>query len=398
MQTDFFTFHFPVNFPTKMSGKLTHKIIIKDDYVRTDGTCALYVQIFLDGKMKRLPLNISIEPKRFDKKNQRIKGKSQLAKDYNLVISKTLADINKIAVTYRLNGNYLTMKKLLEDLLNPTAKVDFLKFYQFHLDKQKNILKHGTYRQQEATLSKIRKFRSNIFFYEITEEFLNSLVGYMKNTLKNKQSTISTTLKNFKKYLHLANKSGIKTPLNYSDISVKSCKGNRTFLTHFEINSIYDFRSRLYTSEAHKDIIDRFLFACFTGLRISDIQKISEENIIENHLVFTAEKTGKFQRILLNKTAQKFINKSGPLFRGNYTPEYINRELKFIAKACNVKKHLTFHVSRHSFATNYLIQGGRVENLQKILGHSSIRETMIYVHIVDSITNKEMYNLDSMLG
>ena len=107
-------------------------------------------------------------------------------------------------------------------------------------------------------------------------------------------------------------------------------------------------------------------------------------------MVFTAEKTGKFQRILLNKTAQKFINKSGPLFRGNYTPEYINRELKFIAKACNVKKHLTFHVSRHSFATNYLIQGGRVENLQKILGHSSIRETMIYVHIVDSITNKDV--------
>lgn len=116
MQTDFFTFHFPTNFPKKMSGKLTHKIIIKDDYVRTDGTCALYVQIFLDGKMKRLPLNISIEPERFDKKNQIIRGKSQIAKDYNLVISKVLVDINKIVVIYRLNGNYLTMKKLFEGL------------------------------------------------------------------------------------------------------------------------------------------------------------------------------------------------------------------------------------------------------------------------------------------
>ena len=80
MQTDFFSFHFPANFPKKMSGKLTHKIIIKDDYVRTDGTCALYVQIFLDGKMKRLPLNISVAPTNFDKKNQRIKGRSQIGR------------------------------------------------------------------------------------------------------------------------------------------------------------------------------------------------------------------------------------------------------------------------------------------------------------------------------
>ena len=106
MQTDFFTFYFPVNFPTKMSGKLTHKIIIKDDFVRTDGTCALYVQTFLDGKMKRLPLNISIEPKRFDKMNQRIKGKSQLAKDYNLVISKTLKPTP-------INFNFLKVRLLI---------------------------------------------------------------------------------------------------------------------------------------------------------------------------------------------------------------------------------------------------------------------------------------------
>ncbi|NQY04781.1 MAG: phage integrase SAM-like domain-containing protein [Flavobacteriaceae bacterium] len=249
MQTDFFTFYFPENFPTKMSGKLTHKIIIKDDYIRTDGTCALYVQIFLDGKMKRLPLNISVAPKNFDKKKQRIRGKTQIAKDYNLIISKTLADINKVAVTYRLNGNYLTMDKLLEDLLNPTAKVDYLKFYEYHLEKQKDILKKSTYRQQKATLTKIKQFRSNIFFYEINEDLLNEMIGYFKNTLKNKQPTISTTLKNFKKYLHLANKNGINTPLHYSDISVKSFKGNRTFLSSSEISNIYEYRNTNFCPE-----------------------------------------------------------------------------------------------------------------------------------------------------
>ena len=289
------------------------------------------------------------------------------------------------------------MDKLLEDLLNPTAKVDYLKFYKFHLEKQKELLKPGTYRQQKATLTKIQKFRTNIFFYEITEDFLTEMVSYMKNTLKNKQTTVSTTLKNFKKYLHLANKNGINTPLHYSSISVKSFKGDRTFLTSDEIKIIYEYKNASYTSEAHRSIINRFLFSCFTGLRISDVFSISQENIIGDHLVFTASKTGKFQRILLNKTAKRLINDTGALFNGNYTPEYINRELKFIAKACCIKKHLTFHVSRHTFATNFLMQGGRVEVLQKLLGHSNIRETMIYVHIAESITDKQINNMDAIM-
>jgi hypothetical protein len=48
METDFSEENFPQNFPTKMSGKLTHKIIIKDDYVRIYVTSALHVQIFLE--------------------------------------------------------------------------------------------------------------------------------------------------------------------------------------------------------------------------------------------------------------------------------------------------------------------------------------------------------------
>ena len=142
--------------------------------------------------------------------------------------------------------------------------------------------------------------------------------------------------------------------------------------------------------------MDRFLFACFTGLRISDILNLTKDNFIGDFIAFKSDKTGKFQKIKLIETAKKFITEE-IVFKGKYTIEYINRELKFIAKVTKIKKHLTFHVSRHSFATNYLIKGGRVENLQKILGHSNIRETMIYVHIVDSIMNEEMNNLDNII-
>lgn len=396
MQVSFSSHNYPTSYPMNVSGKLTYKVIQKKDYIRADGTSALYVQIFLDGKRKRIPLNIFVEPKKFNEQKQIVKGNSQLVKDYNLIIGKKIADINNIAISYRLANMYLTFEKLIEELTNPTAKIDFIKFWEREIEKQKERLKTGTYRQQFSTLTKIKKWKRSILFHEIDEDLLNELIVYCKNTLKNKETTVQTTLKNFKKYLHVANKKGIRTKLDFSDITIKTFKGDRTFLNEDEIKILYEYYQSKFISDNHKNILDRFLFACFTGLRISDIQNLTEDNFIGGYIAFKSEKTGKFQKIKLNKTAKKFITE-GVIFKGKYTVEHINRELKFIAKACKLKKHLTFHVSRHSFATNFLIKGGRVENLQKILGHSNIRETMIYVHIVDAIMNNEMNNLDDII-
>ncbi len=239
MYLSFHTHNYPTNYPKKMSGEFTYKVIMKD-YVRQDGTSALYLQLFLDGKRKQIPLGINVEPKNFDKKKQRIKGNTQISRDYNLIIGKKIADINNIAVSYRLAGNYLTIESLIEDLTNPTAKIDFLIFWEQELEKQKDILKKGTYRQQKSTLTKIKSFKNQILFHEIDEDLIKELIIYCRKKLKNKETTVNSTLKNFKKYLHLANKKGIKTKLNFDDISVKSFKGDRTFLDEFEIKQLYN--------------------------------------------------------------------------------------------------------------------------------------------------------------
>lgn len=72
--------------------------------------------------------------------------------------------------------------------------------------------------------------------------------------------------------------------------------------------------------------------------------------------------------------------------------------MKNIAKVVGITKLLTYHVSRHTFATLFLSRGGRVEVLQKILGHSKIEDTMIYVHIIDEISNTQIEQMDGILG
>jgi integrase/recombinase XerD len=388
--------NFPINFPMNFNGKLTAKIVIKDDYVRADGTCALYLQIFLNKEKKKLPCNISVKPIDFDKLKQRIKSKHPIHKDYNLIIEKMFSDINRIEVNYRLSGIPLTLSKLLDEYQNPSSNIDFLLFWENEMVRQKDILKPDTYRQQMTMLNKTKDFKNPLPFFEINDDYVQDLKTHCKKKLKNTDSTISSLIKSFKKYLHIANKRGIVTPISFDEIKNKQFKGNRTFLSQEEIVKLNKFWESEFISDNNKSILDRFLFSCFTGLRISDIKAITEDNFIENTIVFTAVKTGKFQRIPMNISCKKYIHPK-IIFKDDWSEEYINRELKKIATLLGIRKKISFHVARHTFATNFLICGGRVEHLQKILGHSKITDTMIYVHIVENITDIQIHNMDEIL-
>lgn len=378
------------------SGELTAKIVIKDDYVRSDGTCALHLQVFVMGKRKKLPIYISVCPGDFDKKKQRVKLKAPFAKDFNLIIEKALADINKIEISYRLAGEVLDIEKLVHEYQNPSSRIDFIKFWELEMDNQKQIRDIATYKQQMSSLRKVKKYKESILFYEITPQFFEKMIKHFERVEKNEPFTIQTVTKNFKKYLHIANNKGIVTPLNYKDIKSTRCVSSRTFLDAVEVKKLNEYYTSNFINESLKAILGRFLFSCFTGLRISDIKAITKENIIGDTLIFFSVKTGKLQRIQLNQSALSFVG-DDTIFSGDYTEQHINLELKTIAKTCGIKKHITFHVARHSFATNFLICGGRVEVLQKLLAHSNIRETMEYVHIVESVVGNQINNLDSIL-
>jgi site-specific recombinase XerD len=291
----------------------------------------------------------------------------------------------------------LDIDKLTNEILNPSSWICFITFWDEELERQKGLLKAGTYRQQKSALEKLRKYKDHLYFYEIDKKQIEDIRIFLKVKMKNEENTISTFFKNFKKYLNVALDRGIKVSLNSSDIKRPNFKSHRTFLMPDEINTLYKYWNSDFVNEMHKNILSKFLFSCFTGLRISDIKKIEADNIIGDYLVFVAEKTGKLQRIQMNESAKKFIGKQKP-FNSNYTDEYTNRTLKDICKICGIKKRVTYHVSRHTFATNFIISGGNVTVLQKLLGHSKIEDTMIYVHIAESVTDIEILNLDTILN
>lgn len=382
-----------------MNAKLTYKIKINDRYVRADGTSSIYAQIFINKVKKDLPLHISVRPKDFDKKRQRVKSTCNFANDYNLIIEKVLADINNIEINYRLNNETLTLKKFLIDLTQPSLRVSFIAFAEALLKKQleDKVLRQTTYNAQLGQINVLKKYSSEVLFADISHELIENIKVYLVKTKKYKKASVNGFFKTFKKILHEANKKGIKTKIDYSEIKVASMKGEMVFLENAELKKMYDYYNSQFVPDYFKPILLKYLFCCFTGLRYSDVIKIKPDNIIGDYVAFTALKTSKIQKIKLNNTAKALLN--DPIFYNvTFTNEYANRRLKEIASVLSINKKLTFHTSRHTFATQYLINGGQIQHLKHLLGHSKIETTMIYVHEVESMLNSEIKNLDNIIN
>ena len=186
-------------------------------------------------------------------------------------------------------------------------------------------------------------------------------------------------------------------------------KTHRTFLTRDELKAIEQTTMSIERLEKVKDV---FVFSCYTGLAYVDIEKLTKENIVigidGQKWVYTFRaKTGNKSNIPLLPAAIAIIEKYQ-----NY-PENINKKrllptitniktnayLKEIADLCGIKKHLTFHMARHTFATTITLNNGvPIETVSKMLGHSKITTTQIYAKVLESKVSDDMLILKQKLS
>jgi len=156
-----------------------------------------------------------------------------------------------------------------------------------------------------------------------------------------------------------------------------------------------------YDKGIHVEELRPFLFACYTGLRFSDVATIERSHLQEGRILKPmfkgSEQSPKMVDVPLTRPALEMIANGGlPLVI--HTDQHINRTLKQVAAAAGIAKRVTFHVARHSFATLFLEAGGSVEVLKELLGHGSLSVTMVYVHVAGERKQSQMAMMEAMLG
>lgn len=72
----------------------------------------------------------------------------------------------------------------------------------------------------------------------------------------------------------------------------------------------------------------------------------------------------------------------------------INRTLRDIASSRGIRKKVIFHVARHTFATAITLSNGvPIETVSKLLGHTKLSVTQIYIRVVEKKVGEDMQNL-----
>ena len=378
---------------------------VKDSY-------PIYAQIILNRKKTVISLKISATPSDWDFDNELFFSAQtkKSAKQFNLVRNNKLQEIRKsfIQSYYELKGLGIipTVKAIKEAHKGQTVespKMKFLEYYQIYVEEIKqrpNEYKSGVLEHYNKTLTHLVNFLNkmqlqDISLNQLTRKFIERFENYLLST-PNKvtgramnRNTCSTYLKKIKAVINAAIRRELLTTNPFAGFKIKNHRSvNRTFLNMEEIELLknHDLGGNLSLQR----VLDCFLFACYTGIRYSDLSKLTGKMVKKdaNGLLWIAlqqQKTGEdYQSPMLDYAIEIYNKyeanrKSTGLILPMLTNQKVNTALKVIANLVGIDKNVTFHASRHTFATTITLeQGVDLLSVSALLGHSSISSTQIY--------------------
>jgi site-specific recombinase XerD len=253
--------------------------------------------------------------------------------------------------------------------------------------------KYGT---QDLPIEKL-----NFEFINGYDLFLRQSYNLHKNTTNKYHSRLRTLLLR-------ANAEGLLAKQPYSNFKLVSVKTDREFLSQEELKKIE--KVNLAHNRSLDKVRDIFIFSCYTGLRFQDAQNLTSDNLLvykgKPLIRFAQEKTGipvdipvlpEAKRIFekyQNDPERRILNKLLP----KISNQKVNSYLKVVADQAGVAKRITHHVARHTFATTVCLNNGMaMEDVSRLLGHSSLKTTQVYGRITQERLQKSMDKITKKL-
>ena len=383
----------------------TYKIFLRTEAPLKDKSTPIYLRATVNRKKRDFSLGVSIfEPKKYwdPTLNQVKKCDWQKVKEINQVVSA--ADKLARDIIYKYTwGDKMDTPFSIEDFDRDFSKnIDISEsFYAFakneiEILKKMNAAK-DTIRGYTSYISKLKAFKPTLSFNEITRDFVTQYHMYMVSKLGNQVNTVHKSLSFMRTMIKRAQRDGLMKGNPFEHYPLQKKAGTREFLTADDLIKLEKLFAKNTMKNYQANTCRSFLFACYTGLRFQDVKNLRFQDIKEE--VHNGKK-GLIVRITMHKTkdpvsiplidkAVKLIGHDGGLKAKKvfHVPsnQVANRFLKEIATAAEIDKTVTFHVSRHTFATNSITLGIPIEVVSKLLGHTSIKNTMIYAKVVDGV-------------
>lgn len=386
----------------------------------SENSAVLYARITYSGKRAEFSTSRRINLKYWHSRNGKAKGNSDTAKSINRHLDSLRASLYEIHDRLVREAKPISAKIIRDDYLGNGAEQQrmLLEIFEEHNNEMERLIgkgyTKGTMQRYKACKKHIEDYlwfaykKRDIPVQDVDHKFVTGFEHYMKAIKECAHNTTVKYIVNFKKIIRIAyaNQWIDRDPFFHWKGTWKSTE--REYLSEFELQTLAEKKFNIPRLELVRDI---FLFCCYTGLAFVDVKKLCENDIVlgingKKWIKTKRQKTNSLSSIpLLDIPAsilEKYKNHPRVKGIGNLLPVLTNQKsnsyLKEIADVCKIKKTLTTHLARHTFATTVtLSKGVPIESVGKMLGHKSLKTTQIYAKVLDEKLSRDMDDLQKSI-
>lgn len=365
-----------------------------------NGNISLYLDIYIGGKRKYEFLKLYLIPEKTREDKEKNRQTMQLA---NSIKSKRIVEYQ--------NGEFGFKSAYKPDTL-------FFDYYKAMCEKRHgNPESRGNWGNWFSCLHHLKKYEKNekITFEDITPEWVQGFHDYLDNEacawthdyrkkLKDKPLARNSKLSYFNKLRACLNQAFEDRiiPINpcRGIDNFKAEEGTRMYLTIDEV------RKLAQTDCEYPRIKDAFLFSCLTGLRRSDVLRLTWGDIHRQgdftRIIFRQKKTEGQEYLDITPQAAELMGEPKDLkehiFEDIHSPSCTNKAIQEWVYEAGIHKKISFHCARHTFATMMLDLGTDIYTVSKLLGHRELSTTQIYVKVLDKNKQRAVSNIPNILN
>ena len=395
---------------------------LKKTKLLKNGEASVCMRITVNGTRVENNIRKSIDPALWSQAKETARGKSRRACDLNTYIEEARIKLYQIFCELEQQNRPVTAH-LLQELFfgqeKPEEVRTLLGTMQEHNDQCRALVgtdyalitvrRYESCRRYLAELIRQRYGKEDLPLAEVNGELVRAFAFYLKTEKGCQQNTVIRYMKCLKKITNLARANDWMAKDPFLGIRFHEKEVVREFLTMDELQTIY---RKEFPLERLTLVRDVFIFAAFTGLAFIDVQQLAPEHIVRDNngnlwIRKPRQKTKNMCNIPLLDIPQEILRKYAdhPTCRkkGVLLPvpcnQKMNSYLKEIADICMIRKNLTTHCARHSYATSVCLANGvSLENVAKMLGHSNIKMTQHYARVLDSSILRDMNQVQAALS
>lgn len=304
------------------------------------------------------------------------------AQGLNFALYRMIQDIERVELEYIKRGVEVTLPILKEAVrahISPAAKIS-----EFGMQVvEQSDRKHLTKQNYQTLLNNMEKFRRGSLITDIDYQYIVSYDKWLRDSGIAHNTRISR-LRLLRALLNEAKKRDIISFNPFDRFRIQQMVSKKGYITKEQLRRLENLSLR-----GTEDLVrDAFLVGCYTGLRFSDITTLRDEHLVNGWLTRNMSKTGFMVDIpvstLFDGKLLKIVEKYGSiskLTKSLGSNCAVNRTLRNILDRIGVDPKITFHSSRHTFATLLVQNHTPITTVQKLLGHQKVTTTQIYSEV-----------------